>query len=300
MVNAAILVEDRVRRGAEPHPPILFRQVFSSDRLRESGGDVAEAGDADVANLADVSGADHLDALFVLLARTLLRADLHDAAVMPGGLDHPAAFADEERHRLFDVNVLAGGAGHDGQQRMPVVGSRNDHGVNILAVVHPAKILEAFGLLAGFLLDSRNAFAEPRLVHFTDRRRLHVGLGEKVEQMSFADQPYADESDANTLVRTKDVPVSRRAENPRAGGLQKAAPVFHVISSSSAETTDQHRCGGCQQVFHVDPPHPSKSVVYSGMFCFTYPQYCETARIVADDPKPDKKLIIGRTNIQMD
>src|SRR5262249_49080679 len=185
-----------------------------------------------------VSVADQFDALFILLARTLLRAALHNAVVMLRGLDHPTAFASEERHRLFDVNVFARGASQDGQQRVPVVGSRNDHGVNILAVVHPAKILEALGLLAGFLLDSRNAFAEPRLVDFADRRRLHIGLGEKVEQMSFADQPYADESDANAVVRAENVPVSRRAENPCAGGLQKAAPVFHIsIPPQGAETT---------------------------------------------------------------
>src|SRR5262245_62551539 len=148
MVNTAILVEGRVRRGAEPHLPILFRQVFSSDRLRESGSDVAEAGDANVADLADVAAADQLDALFILLARTLLRAALHDAFVMLRGLDHPAAFADEERHRLFDVNVLARGASQNRQQRMPVVGSRNDNGVNVFAVIHPAKILEDLSLFA--------------------------------------------------------------------------------------------------------------------------------------------------------
>src|SRR5262249_49769115 len=79
------------------------------------------------------------------------------------------------------------------------------------------------------LLDGRHAFAEPRLVDFADRRRLHIGLGKEVEQMSFADQSYANESDANAFVRSENILVSRRAENPRASGLQKAAPVFHIV-----------------------------------------------------------------------
>src|SRR4030095_5079810 len=137
-----------MRRGAEPHLPVLLVERLQADGLRESRSDVAETGDADVANLTDVAVADQLDALFVLLSRTLLRAALYDAFVMLRGVGHPAAFADEERHRLFDVNVLARAARQYRQQRMPVVGSRNDHGVNVLAVEHPAKILEALGLLA--------------------------------------------------------------------------------------------------------------------------------------------------------
>src|SRR5215510_458617 len=95
VVYAAILVEGRVLRRAEPHLPILFREVFCSDRLGESRSDVAETGAADVANLADVAVANQLDALFVLLARTLLRAALHDPFVVLCRVDHPAAFADE-------------------------------------------------------------------------------------------------------------------------------------------------------------------------------------------------------------
>jgi len=47
--------------------------------------------------------------------------------------------------------------------------------------------------------------------------------------MTFADQTYADASDANAFVRAENILVSRRAENPRASGLQKATPIFHSV-----------------------------------------------------------------------
>src|SRR5262249_61145636 len=100
MVNAAVLVEGRIRRRAEPHLPVFFVERFLADRPRESGSDVPETGAADVANLADVAVADQFDALFVLLARTLLRAALHNPFVVLGLSVLPAAFADECVQRL--------------------------------------------------------------------------------------------------------------------------------------------------------------------------------------------------------
>jgi hypothetical protein len=85
--------------------------------------------------------------------------------------------------------------------------------------------------------------------------------------MSFADQPYADESDANAFVRAENILVSRRAENPRASGLHKAAPVFHIIIllKQDAEVVTNYvvMCDLCSAVVPL---------------------------IVADDPNLDKKI----------
>ena len=67
-------------------------------------------------------------------AGALLRADLHDALVPPGDLDHPPPFARKQRQRFLDVDILARGACHHGHQRVPVVGRRNDHRVDLAVI----------------------------------------------------------------------------------------------------------------------------------------------------------------------
>jgi hypothetical protein len=46
-----------------------------------------------------------------------LRTHHHHTLVLVHRLDHPLAFVDENRERLFDIDIFAGGAGHDGEQR---------------------------------------------------------------------------------------------------------------------------------------------------------------------------------------
>ncbi len=58
------------------------------------------------------------------------------------GVEHPLALAEDMRQGLLDVDVLAGGARHDGHQRVPVVGRRDDDGVDVRPVEHPAEVVE--------------------------------------------------------------------------------------------------------------------------------------------------------------
>ena len=51
-------------------------------------------------------------------------------------IEHPLAFAEGMRQGLLDVDILAGGARHDGHQRVPVVGRRDDDGVDVGSVEH--------------------------------------------------------------------------------------------------------------------------------------------------------------------
>ena len=73
--------------------------------------------------------------------RPLLAADLEDALVLARRLDHQPAFADREAHRLLGIDVLAGLAGVDADQRPPVVGRGRDDGVDVLAVEQLAIVL---------------------------------------------------------------------------------------------------------------------------------------------------------------
>ena len=60
------------------------------------------------------------------------------ALILAGRLDHLPAFEDVVRCRLLDVHVLAGLAGPDRRQRVPVVGRGERNGVDRLVVEHRA------------------------------------------------------------------------------------------------------------------------------------------------------------------
>ena len=81
-----------------------------------------------------------------------------DALVLSRGLGHLSAFIDRMRDGLFDVDMLAGLAGPDGQQRVPVVGRGRDDCIDVLAVEHGPqvgcreRVGELIGLAAKVLL----------------------------------------------------------------------------------------------------------------------------------------------------
>ena len=78
----------------------------------------------------------------IVRAGTLLRPDLHDPPMSTRRVDHPLALAQDVGQGLLDVDVLAGGARHDRHQRVPVVGRRDDYGVDVASVEHPAEVVE--------------------------------------------------------------------------------------------------------------------------------------------------------------
>src|SRR5262249_46351657 len=86
-------------------------------------------------------------------AAALLRAVLHDALVLPGRLDAAAAFDHVVAQRLLDVDVLAGLAGPDGHQRMPVVRRGDGEGVQLLVVEGLPDVPHALRCPAPLLLD---------------------------------------------------------------------------------------------------------------------------------------------------
>ena len=96
----------------------------------------------------DVADAPFLDVAHRALevrARALLGAHLHDAIVAAGGVDHQPAVADVVRDRLLDVDVLAGVAGVDAHDRVPVLG-RGDHDrVDVAVLEQPAVVGHRFG-----------------------------------------------------------------------------------------------------------------------------------------------------------
>ena len=131
--------------------------------------------------------------------RTLLRADLDDALMLARGVDHRAAFLDGDRGRLFDVDVLAGGAGHHGLQRVPVIGRAEDDGVDRLVVDDAPEIGDALRLRRG-----RRGLVEIRLVDVAHRDDVDVGEPLMVAHHADALPARADQRDADAIVRALD------------------------------------------------------------------------------------------------
>ena len=85
-------------------------------------------------DLADVAALNRFDRLRVVRAGALLAARLHHSLVAPRGLHHFAPLAHHQRERLLAIHILARITRRDGHQRVPVIGSRDNHGVNVSLV----------------------------------------------------------------------------------------------------------------------------------------------------------------------
>ena len=115
-------------------------------------------------------------------------------------LGHPLAFVNEERHRLLDVNVFAGRAGHHGHHGVPMVGRGDDNGLDVLIVEQLAKV--AIGLRAAAQLG--DAFVHARRVSLGEGHHVGVFLVLEVEDMLRADESVANEADAHAVVGPQD------------------------------------------------------------------------------------------------
>src|SRR6185436_15748142 len=173
--------------------------------LGHGGQRVVPAGG--VADLADAPLADVLHHPLEVRARALLRADLHHAVGLAGGLDHEAAIADVVRGRLLDVDVLARFTGEDGHGRVPVLGRGDDHRVDLAVLEQLAEVAVGPGLAAG----GGDRFFQAGLEDVADGRDLDVLVGEEVAEVDGAEGAHADHADADPV-------VGRRARGA-SGGL---------------------------------------------------------------------------------
>ena len=113
-------------------------------------------------------------------AGTLLRSHLHHAIVLARGFHHQDAFVNGVADGLFNVNILAGLAGLNHHQRVPVVGSTHDDDIDIFAVEHLAEIGVGLRLTAGIL----DAQLQVGLVNVADGGDFNVGLLSKCSEVA--------------------------------------------------------------------------------------------------------------------
>jgi hypothetical protein len=134
------------------------------------------------------------------IASALLRADLDDAPVPAGDVEHPAALAGEERDRLLDVDVLAGGAGHHGHQGVPVVGRGDRDDVDVLAVEDAADVLDVLRL-AGRVLELLLVAAGDAWIAVADHHELRIRHAGPLADVLATAAVGPDDGDAEPVIR---------------------------------------------------------------------------------------------------
>lgn len=91
-------------------------------------------------NIADGSAMDQINRFADGRRAPTLRADLHDAIVLPRRLDQQPAFVHVVRTRLLDIHMLAGRHRQQHRGRVPMVRRRNPDGVKRPIFQHPAQV----------------------------------------------------------------------------------------------------------------------------------------------------------------
>ncbi len=143
VVDGAVGVVGAEWGGAEPEVVVEIGGRGGVGGRAEAGEDVAEVVHLDGDELAEGFLLEEFFGFLEMRAGTLLGADLDDAFVAFGAVDHPAALFDEEGEGFFAVDILAGGTGHHGHEAVPVVGCGDDDGVDGFVVEEAAEVLIA-------------------------------------------------------------------------------------------------------------------------------------------------------------
>src|SRR5262249_36394307 len=106
--------------------------------------------------------------------RAPVRSHLDNAAVVPRGTNHSAAFLDSVTDGLLNIDVGARLDRGDGHQRMPVVRRRYYDDLRALALEHFSIILVSLRLVAGELFDLGRSGVQLVLVDVTHRNNTRL------------------------------------------------------------------------------------------------------------------------------
>src|SRR5439155_15399422 len=170
-------------------------------------------------------------------------AHLHHAVVLARGLHHLAAFVDGDADRLFDVYVLAVLARLNGHVGVPVIGSRDVHGVDGLVLENITKIGDALrsGARVGRAIAAAAAdghgFFQIRLVNVADDRHFHIGQLQGILHAFGAHAAHADERHADAVVGAAHVAGEDGGSQRRTRGFQKISAIVHVYPFTTILTS---------------------------------------------------------------
>jgi len=156
-----------------------------------------------------------------------LSAHLDQAVVLPRGVDHLAAFPDVVREGLLHIDVLAGLAGPDRAQAVPVVHRGVGHRVDVLPVEQTPHVDVLVDLAAGLGGERPGRGLQPGAVGVAeghDRNTLQAG---KTGDMG----PGAADPQAHNPMRISSL-APRTRDEATMGKATEAAAAADLFSSS--------------------------------------------------------------------
>ncbi len=195
-------VEGHHRRRSEVHVPVHPLGNFGiGDLLARHVAAVVP--DAHEVHVTDLAALDDLLDLLVMRRRSMLRAVLDDAVVLPGCLDHLPPLDDVVAERLFDVDILARLAGEHGGNGVPVIRRGDQHGMDVLPIQRPAEILVALRLRGG--KRARARLGDRGVRDIADGHEGNVRHFGHVPRDQASTASTADERDVHSIVRAENV-----------------------------------------------------------------------------------------------
>ena len=246
-----------IRRGPHVKIPIeCLGRVAISGRA-EAGRPIIVVPNFDFRNIAQLAIADRLDGFVIVLSAALLRAGLHDAVVLLGGLDGELALANRVAHRLLGINILAGLAGGDDRQHVPVRLRGDDHRVDVFVVHDFSEVAMGSDFLAtGFTAKC----VEVRGVDVANGDYSCAGIVHEARQKRTGAGPAADKGNINLVI----------GAGFRIGPQRKTASHRHTGSRASRANNKIPSTGLCAhnnilELFEV------KIVFIVGVSCMVVP-----------------------------
>ena len=153
-----------------------------------------------------------------------MQPDLRNALRFQCDLAHPPPFADRQRGRFFDVNVLAGAAGIDERNRVPMVRRRDHCRIDRLIFEQLAMVVERLRRPARLLVRDRQV----RFVHIAQCRHFAIVVNEKRIEQLVAAIADADEAEANAIVRTVNATITGRRHRSGGSGKRTTSRTRHM------------------------------------------------------------------------
>ena len=172
---------------------------------------------------------------------SLLKTRLHDAVVLVCRLNQSLAFLDCVRNRFLQVNVLAGLASQNADDRMPVIRRSNDDRIDRGIVEDSTEVLMPEGSRLLVLGDGFSGSRFQRRVHVTQRGNFCTGHLSQPFGQVLALIPHADDPDSNrvSLIRHG----GRRRKRNHSGGRPGCIPGTVAKKLPTAEIAGMGRAG---------------------------------------------------------
>ena len=204
--------------GGRPEP-----QIPVDVRRRGHSGEIAghrrpADGNVDGLKRADLARPAGIDDVPVVFEHPLAAAG-NNPAVAPGSRDHQRPFTEREGFGLLEINILAGPAGSNRHDRVPMVGGGDVDRIDVIPGQQFAEInVGGTVLVAVFAVHAPLAIVAPSAPHVAHRHILHVAAAEKRPLVAGAHVADADPPDHDPIAGRRGGGVAERLGGDHVGG----------------------------------------------------------------------------------